>query len=328
MSEEYNVRWFKDEDLSSFINGLNEELWDEYNEKVYEWKFRNNPFNIGFTPIVVVEHKLTGERVAFNSFLPLQIRKGKDVFLALQGCDGFVRREHRRKGLFQMTLKFLLKEIKGKSPEILIGFNLEEAAGAARKAGSEAAFSVNKFIADASNLEKDIGETRVRLNPIDLLEYYELYEKWAIRSVMLHFHRPIPYLTWRVQRHPFRRSHPYRILVRDEIIGYVVVDTVKENDGLTMTINDYTPKILEHHLSEIVSRLLDIYPDVDAIEFIAKNGTKLAVKALENGFKTLPWYNVIMMALNNTYQESGSVFRKGINISDSRRWFITSSDVY
>ena len=328
MSEEYEVRWFKDEDIPSFINGLNEELWDEYDEKVFEWKFREDPFNMGFTPIVVVEHKTTGERAAFNSFLPLQIRRGGDIFLALQGCDGFVRRGHRRRGLFQATLKFLAEEIKGERPEILIGFNLAEAAGAARKAGSEAAFSVNKFIAEASKLNKDAEGTCVTLEPIDLLEYSDLYEEWATRSLMLHFHRPLPYLTWRVRRHPFRVSHPYRVLVREEIIGYVVVDIVKENDGLAMTLNDYTPRMLENHLSDVISRLLDMYPNVSTMEFVAKNGTKLAFKASENGFKTMPWYKVIMMALNNTNQGDGGVFRKGINISDGRRWFITSSDVY
>ncbi|MGQ9680177.1 MAG: hypothetical protein ACUVV4_05370 [Candidatus Bathyarchaeia archaeon] len=328
MSEDYNVRWFREEDLPAFIDGLNSELWDEYDEKVYEWKFRKDPFNIGFTPIVVVEHKPTGEKVAFNSFLPLQIRRGRDVFLALQGCDGFVQREHRRRGLFQSTLKFLLKEMKGRSPEILIGFNLAEAAGAARKAGSESAFFLNKFLADASTLKEHAHESHIKLKTIDLLKYHELYESWAARSMMIHIHRTLSYLIWRVQRHPVRKSHPYRVMVNKETVGYVVVDIVEENKSLTMTINDYTPKMLEKHFPEILSRLLEKYPDADTVEFVAIDRSRLAFKALENGFKPLPWYDVIMMALDNTYQEKGSIFRGGLKVSDGRKWFITSSDIY
>lgn len=328
MSEDYNVRWFREEDLPAFIDGLNSELWDEYDEKVYEWKFHKDPFNMGFTPIVVVEHKPTGEKVAFNSFLPLQIRRGRDVFLALQGCDGFVQREHRRRGLFQSALKFLLKEMKGRSPEILIGFNLAEAAGAARKAGSESAFFVNKFLGNSSTLKGHAYGSRIKLKPIDLLEYHELYERWAARSMMIHIHRTSSYLTWRVQRHPVRKSHPYRVMVDGETIGYVVVDVVKEDKNLAMTINDYTPKMLEKDFQEILSRLLEEYPDADTVEFVAINRSRLAYKALENGFKPLHEYDVIMMALNNTYQEKGSIFRGGLNVSDGRKWFITSSDIY
>ncbi|HUS78950.1 MAG TPA: hypothetical protein VM050_09875, partial [Patescibacteria group bacterium] len=140
MSDEYFVRWFQEEDVEPFINGLNVDLWDEYNEDVFRWKFREDPFNLGFTSIAVVEHVPSGRPVAFNSFLPLQVRRGSEVFLVVQGCDGFVDREHRRRGLFQRTLRFLSEEIKGKAPEALIGFNLMEAAGAAHKAGSELAY--------------------------------------------------------------------------------------------------------------------------------------------------------------------------------------------
>ena len=328
MSDEYTVRWFREEDVTSFVNGLNVDLWDEYTEEVFRWKFHEDPFNLGFTSIAVVEHTLTGKPVAFNSFLPLQVRRGDEVFLAVQGCDGFVDREHRRKGLFQMTLRFLSEEIKGKAPEVLIGFNLIEAAGAARKAGSELAYDLDKCLVEGDALGKFTSYESVELDSIDLEEYHELYEEWAERSPMLHFHRTLPYLVWRGRKHPVRCNHPYRVVSDGETKGYVVVDLVEEHRGLTMTINDYNPCLLEDQLHGIVAALMEMYDGVTAVEFNAKKGSQLESMAGEEGFKVIPWYRVIMMALNNTRQEGGAVYRGKLEISDSQRWHITNSDIY
>ena len=328
MSDEYDVRWFKDEDLMHFVNGLNVDLWDEYNEEVFRWKFREDPFNLGFTSIAVVEHLASGKPVAFNSFLPLQVRRGREVFLAVQGCDGFVDREHRRKGLFQLTLRFLTEEMKGKAPEVLIGFNLVEAAGAARKAGSELAYDLDKCLVEGADLGKFNSRSGVRLEPITLDRYNEQYEEWAGRSRLLHFHRTLSFLNWRVSNHPVRKSHPYSVESDGEIKGYVVVDVVKENGSLTMTINDYNPGILEDLLSGIVSALLELHAGVTSVEFNARRGSQLESVAEENDFKAIPWYSVIMMALNNTRQKGGAVFRDDVEISDSELWHITNSDIY
>ena len=179
MSDEYIVRWFEEGDLASFIDGLNVDLWDEYDVEVFRWKFREDPFNLGFTSIAVVEHVPTGTPVAFNSFLPLQVRFGEKVFLAVQGCDGFVDREHRRRGLFQRTVVFLSEEMRGRTPEILIYFNLMEAAGAARKAGSELAYDLDKCQIESGALGGLVTRRGFELTPIDVEKYHELYEEWA-----------------------------------------------------------------------------------------------------------------------------------------------------
>jgi hypothetical protein len=73
---------------------------------------------------------------------------------------------------------------------------------------------------------------------------------------------------------------------------------------------------------------MEIYNDVTAVEFNAKKGSQLESMADENGFKVIPWYRVIMMALNNTCQEGGAVYRGKLKISDSQCWHITNSDIY
>jgi len=266
--------------------------------------------------------------VAFNSFLPLQVRRGDDVFMAVQGCDGFVDRGHRRKGLFQKTLMFLSEEMRGKAPEVLIGFNLVEAAGAARKAGSETAFDLDKCLIGGDALGKFASREGVELEPIGLGEYHELYEGWAGRSQALHFHRTLPYLVWRVGKHPVRSHHPYRVLGDGGAEGYVVVDLVEEHGGLTMTLNDYNPGLLEDLLPGILAALLERHAGVTAVEFDAKRGSQLESIAGGNGFRVLPWYTVIMKALNNARQEGGAVYRGGLEISDGRSWHVTNGDIY
>jgi len=326
--DEYLVRWFKEEDLPSFVEGLNVDLWDEYTEDVFRWKFCEDPFNLGFTSIAVVEHVPTKKPVAFNSFLPLQVRSGSEVFLAVQGCDGFVDRGHRRKGLFQMTLQFLSEEIKGGAPEVLIGFNLIEAAGAARKAGSELTFEIHKCLIEGDALERFVSHEGVELESINLEEYHTLYEDWAEKSQLLHFHRTLPYLVWRVNKHPARNHQPFRVLCEGETKGYVVVDLMKEHGDLTMTINDYNPGLLEDLLPETLATLLEMHAGVTAVDFNTKRGSHLESTADENGFKAIPLHTVIMKALNNTRQKGGAVYRGELEISDSQRWHVTNSDIY
>jgi hypothetical protein len=320
LSDDYLVRWFEDGDLPCFVEGLNVDLWDEYSEEVFRWKFREDPFDLGFTPIAVVEHVPSGR-------LPLQVRAGGEVFLAVQGCDGFVDRGHRRRGLFQRTLRFLSEEIPGRGPEALIGFNLVEAAGAAQKAGSELAFDLDKCLLEGDAL-CGFASQAVELEPIGLGELHGLYEGWARESRLLHFHRTPGYLAWRVEGHPVRRGHPYRVLRGGVAAGYVVVDLVEEGGGLTMTLNDYNPGLLEEALPGVVAALLEEHQDVTAAEFNARRGSRLESVSEGCGFGVLPWYKVIMMALENSRQEGGAVYRGGLEISDMRLWHLTNSDIY
>ena len=188
LSEDYNVRWFNEDDEEAYITGLNRNLYDEYNEAIYDWKWRKNPISVGFTSIAVVEHKTDGP-VAFNSFLPIEIRQGKQVFKAVQGCDGFVEREHRRRGLFQKTLIFLEDETLRLDAEFLMGFNLVEAAGAARKAGSELAYDMNKCFLKPEKAQKTRGD--IELEPINVGTLHRLYMGWAEDSRMFNVNRSL-----------------------------------------------------------------------------------------------------------------------------------------
>jgi len=113
-----------------------------------------------------------------------------------------------------------------------------------------------------------------------------------------------------------------------ETRGYVVVDLMEEYGGLTMTLNDYTLGLLEDLLPGTLEALLEMHTGVTAVEFNAKRGSRLESLAVEMGFKVLPWYTVIMMALNNTRQEGRAVFRGELKISDYQRWHVTNSDIY
>jgi hypothetical protein len=328
VSEEYTVRWFRDDDLPYFVRGLNVYLWDEYTEEVFNWKFHKDPYNLGFTPITVVEHNPTGKPVAFNSFLPIQIRCLDTVFTAVQGCDGFVEREHRRRGLFQMTLRFLADEMKGRQPEILLGFNLIEAAEAAHKAGSEYTYDLSRYKIEGTQLRRLRQDKDLNLEPIRIEQYHQLYEMWASRNKLIHIHRSIPYLTWRIAENPVRKYIVYKVTYAGEGKGYVVVDLMEEEGGVTMTLADYNPGLLEEMLPLIVSGLTDSHSEVTRVELNAKMGSELSSMADKCSFGSTPLYKVIMMALNNSCQRGGSVYRDGVNVSNVNLWHVTNIDIF
>jgi hypothetical protein len=200
LSEDYTVRWFNEDDVDAYIAGLNRALYDEYNEDVFEWKWKLNQATVGFTSIAVIEHKMHGP-VAFNSFLPIEIRHKDEVFMALQGCDGFVELEHRRRGLFQKTITFLEEEVEKINAEFLMGFNLVEAAEAARKAGTEMAFNMNKCFLNPRLIRNMSDKNHIRIQPINVTTLHRLYMGWVINSKLFNLNRSIKYLKWRIEKH-------------------------------------------------------------------------------------------------------------------------------
>ncbi len=327
LSEDYSIRWFNDdEDVEAYISGLNRALYDEYDEAVFNWKWRKNPNTVGFTSIAVVEHKTDGP-VAFNSFLPMEIRRGNEVFKAVQGCDGFVDEHHRRRGLFQKTLIFLSEEASNLDAEFLIGFNLVEAAGAARKAGSELAYDMNKCFLKPAVIKKGLGK-RVSLEPIDLETLHRLYLDWATMSRLFNQNRSMDYLRWKIMEHPFRIMQPYGVYNETGIIGYVVTDKVTEGEKTTLTINDYNPGLINQHLGSIVENLAALNDDITVIEMDTMQGGERQRTARRLGFEVVPWYQVIMKALRGTEQHEGAVYRKGLKLSHIRNWHLAESDIY
>lgn len=328
MSDEYILRWFREEDFPLYVDGLNKALWSEYDEKVFQWKFRDNPFILDFTSIAVAEHVPTGIPVAFNSFLPLEVRVGGAFFTVFQGCDGFVDEDHRRQGLFQRTIKFMVEEMRGRSPELLIGFNLVEAAGAAHKAGSSLTYDIDKCMLGRDAFYGLTDRSGVELEPISADQCHRLYEAWAEESKLLHFHRSLPCLRWRIEGNPVRRVQPYRLIRRDEPDSYIVVDEVSEGGRLYLTINDYPPGQLEDALPSVLAYLNELHPGVTDVEVDSLRGDALEKATKRLGFTTAPWLKVIMKPINNTSQRGEAVYRGDMELSDVKRWHLTPSDVF
>jgi hypothetical protein len=328
LSDEYVVRWFREDDLPAYIEGLNRYLFDEYDEEVFDWKHRRTPFSLGFTSVAVVEHVPTGAPVAFNPFMPLEVRAGGDVFVALQGVDGFVDEAHRRRGLFQRTINFMAEEMKGRSPELLFSFNLAEAASAAHKADSELLYDVDKCLLSRKDFAGLKQSDCVELESIGTETYHRLYVEWGESSGLIHFRRTMRYLRWRVDENPVREVTPYRLVCGGIPRGYVVVDEVTEGGVNQLTIDDYTPGLLDAKLPEVVAILKDIHRDADVLEINAAHGSRLMDAATRLGFTAKPWLTVIMKALNNTLQVNGEVYRGELCLSDVSGWHLTPSDIY
>jgi len=327
LSDEYSVRWFREDDLPVYIEGVNKALYDEYDEEVFDWKHRRMPFSLGFTSVAVIEHLPTGAPVAFNPFMPLEVRVSSDVFTALQGVDGFVDEAHRRRGLFQRTITFMAEEMRGRSPELLFSFNLAEAAGAAHKADSELVYDVDKCLLGHDGFAT-LTRGSVELEKISTEAYHRLYMEWAESSGLIHFHRTMPYLKWRVDENPVRKVTPYRLVTGGVPHGYVVVDEVTEGGVNQLTIDDYTPGLLETKLPEVIACLREVHLDADVVEANPVHGSRLEEAASKLGFTVAPWLIVIMKALNNTVQVGGEVYRGELQLSDVRNWHLTPSDIY
>ncbi|MBN2335735.1 hypothetical protein JXL21_09255 [Candidatus Bathyarchaeota archaeon] len=328
MSDEYILRWFREDDVSAYVDGLNKALYDEYSEEVFDWKVRHAPFNVGFTPIAVAEHVSTGVPVAFNSFMPLETRIGDETVMTLQGFDGFVDEKHRRRGLFQRTIRFMAEEMEGRSPEFLMSFNLVEAAGAARKAGSALTYAMDKCLLPRKGFTRIREKGGVELEPISTERYHRLYTEWAEPRGLVHFIRTLPYLRWRVEENPIRAVTPYLLLDHGESLGYVVVDEVTENGVSQLTVDDYTPRVLNDRLPEVMACLCELHPGTDVVEVNAVHGGLHESAAAGLGFTVEPWLTVIMMAFNNTVQEGGELYRGKTRLSDVQRWHLTASDIY
>ncbi len=325
LSEDYTVRWFNDDDVKPYISGLNKALYEEYDESVFNWKWRRTPNRLGFIPIAVVEHRTDGP-VAFNSFLPLEIRRGEKVIKAIQGCDGFVDKNHRRRGLFQKTLHFLESEKDNLEAEFLMGFNLVEAASAARKAGSEIAYDVNKCFLKPENVRK--ARKRVKLEPISVEDVHTLYMGWALRSRLFNVNRSQEYLKWRMLMHPFKKIAAYSVSHNGETVGYVVTDTVTEGEKMTLTINDYNPGLMNKHLGGITERLVELNPKASVLEMDTIQGGERQIAARRLGFEVVPWYQVIMKALRGTRHVDGVIYWGDLRLSYIRNWHIAEGDIY
>ena len=322
----YTIRWFENKDLPYYIEGLNMNLYDCYDEARFKWKMVNTPFSLGFASIVVVEYG--NEPVAFNSFLPLKVRRGSEIFTIVQGCDGFVNPDHRRMGLFQETIRFMSTELSGKGPEMLMGFNFAGATGAAQKAGSTVTCDVEKWTAKVSDIIKLEINPDVLIEETTLNDISRIYESWVSDTDLYHYYRAPEYLSWRYS-HPLRKSHFFRITYGD-LIGYVIASLEFENDkSFNIFIEDYTPMISKVKvLSAAIEKFLLLHDKIHEISFTTLSNSSISLASLTLGFQPESMYKLIMKPIIGLESIGNKLFRNGIEITKIDKWHITCSDVY
>lgn len=328
----YKVRWFREDDLEYYISGLNRELYESYNEKRFRWKFIDSPFSLGFITVSVVEAVETGRPVAFNSFLPLQVRAGEEVFLVVQGCDGFVDAAHRRRGLFQKTLNFMSNEMAKMGPEFLIGFNFTGSAAAARKAGSLVACDMNVWEREINEIESRLpSHINLELSAATPEEASEIYERWAKRTHQIHFYRTADFLRWRFEENPLLDYTIHKIESEMEFQGYIAIG-IDEEDGLwKMTIEDCIPPFSEAMpLSAVLRAILDQHKEVEVVEIVSRSGSALNGAIQQLGFRREeePRYTVIMKPIINVEVRGSNLYRGELELTDPENWHFTKSDIY
>ena len=327
LSGQYTCRWFKESDLDAYMRGLNETLYEEYDEARFRWKMVDTPWSLGFVSIATVEHN--GVPVAFNSFLPLHVRRGRDSFTVIQGCDGFVEPEHRHMGLFQETLRFMFREFAAAGPEMLMGFNFSGSAGAAQKVGSTLIGDVHALCAKASDLASRSveGEDTVDIAPCSLDELHRIYENWAANTTKLHYLRTPEYLRWRYS-HPIRRSSFYRINDAGEE-GYVAVSLEREGAWNTLFLEDYTPVAEKPHvISAVIKRVLARGEPVNEVYLTSPTCSRAYSAAQGLGFAPDHFYTLIMRNIRGLEVREKRLFKGGVELTDVSGWHITSSDVF
>jgi hypothetical protein len=327
LSGQYTCRWFQESDLDAYIRGLNETLYEEYDETRFHWKMVDTPWSLGFVSIATVEHN--GVPVAFNSFLPLQVRRGCDSFTVIQGCDGFVEPEHRHMGLFQETLKFMFREFASAGPEMLMGFNFSGSAGAAQKVGSTLIGDIYALCANASDLTARSveGEDTVNTTPCSLDELHHIYEGWATNTTKFHYLRSPEYLRWRYS-HPLRRSSFYRINDAGEE-GYVALSLEKDGASNTLFIDDYTPMAEKARvISAMVKYVLARGEPINEVFITTSKCSPIYAIAQTLGFTPDHFYTLIMKNIRGLEVRDKKLFKGDIELTDVSGWHITSSDVF
>ena len=327
---DYTVRWFTNDDLDYYIHHLNNSLYNEYDEERFKWKFLGNPFKLDIIPIAMVEETKTGKLVGFNSFLPLEMNTGSVNFPIVQGCDGYIERDHRRKGLFQRTIHFMTDYFSDGIPELLLGFNFVESLGAARKAGSISTASINRWFFKPGQVKTRLARTiDLDIKQSSVKEIHEVYQENS-RGQILHLHRTLDYLEWRFIESPLRDYEMYEYRVGDTS-GYIIISTVRDEEGRKeLSIDDYFPPFPDANVFfMILSKILRRHQDVEMVELYTMNNDVVDREVPKMGLeKDLePRYTLIMKPINLELVD-GKIIRDGVNVSDIGAWHLTKSDIY
>ncbi len=325
------MRWFEEGDIDRYILGLNEELYDSYDKRRFEWKFLENPSSLGFITVVVIEDEATGEPVGFNGFVPFEVVCGGGRFLAVQGCDGFVYPDHQRRGLFTKSLEFMKTELSGMGPEVLVSFNFPESAAAARKAGSVAVCEIDRWRLvnnDLVNAEIALSK-EVELLPCVVDDIYPIYLKWSNGTSRLHIHRTINYLRWRFLRNPLRRYNFYRILDGSSVKGYIACGMEEDEGSVVMGVDDYV--LLDEDPDAFVEAFVELTrrsEPVDRLEFLTIRGGSQDRALRELGLEPEHCFTMIMKGIQGVETQGERLFRGDSEVSSALNWHVTYSDIF
>ncbi len=264
--------------------------------------------------------------MAFNSFLPLNVRSGRDVFKVVQGCDGYVETEHRRMGLFQKTISFMALELQDKGPEILMGFNFAGATGAAIKADSYATTSFQEWKLKEPKVYDD---SNVKFERIGLDEYFQIYESWARSTRMLHIDRSLEYLSWRFSKTPRREYRLYKVKDRGTV-GCVAASLGEDTERtMDLIIEDYLPTLVNNSVfRSTISYISQDFDGVDEVLLTTRGGSPVEGIVDNLGFKPTPRFTLIMRSIANVEEKDGKIYRDDIELTDISKWHFTGSDIY
>jgi hypothetical protein len=325
LAEDYRVRWFREKDIDKYVSGLNHTLYTEYNYARFKWKWLESPSTLGFITIAVVEDS-SGSPVAFNSFLPLNVRSGRKTFKVVQGCDGYVEPEHRRMGLFQKTINFMASELQDKGPEILMGFNFAGATGAAMKAGSYATTSFQEWKLKEPKIDID---SNVKIERITLDEYSQIYESWASSTRMIHIDRSPKYLNWRFSKAPRRECRLYKVKDRRSV-GCVAASLGEDTEKtMDLIIEDYLPTLADNSVfSSTTSYISQDFEGVDEVLLTTRGGSPIEGIVDNLGFKPTTRFTLIMRPIAQVNEKDGKIYRDGVELTDISKWHLTGSDIY
>ena len=329
-NSDYSIRWFKEADLDYYMFHLNNSLYDQYDEERFQWKFLHSSHKLDIVPIAIVEERKTGRPVGFNSFLPLEIKTDNTIIPIVQGCDGYIERDHRRKGLFQKTIHFMTDYFSDKGPELLLGFNFLESLGAAQKAGSISTALINRWFFSPNQIITRFDLiSNLCIIRSDYRRAHDIYQCDSKKKV-IHLHRTQEYLDWRFNKSPLRDYNFFEYQTSDHS-GYIVVSSIEGEDGkIELSIDDYFPIFPDANLFFTILRdILKEFQEIDVIELYTRNNDVLDRALIQIGLEKdqEPRYTLIMKPIKKEIS-GGKIMGDNVNLSNTNNWHITKSDIY
>ncbi|WP_440769649.1 GNAT family N-acetyltransferase [Natronorubrum sp. DTA28] len=116
---EYTIRQYREGDRDGLLAVYQEVLDPTLSSDWFAWKYETNPYTEEI-PVYVAE--FDGDIVGAVGFWVLELHTGSRRIPAVQSCDGAVRAEHRREGLFTELFRIGLDRFAADGFEIVFDF--------------------------------------------------------------------------------------------------------------------------------------------------------------------------------------------------------------